>query len=246
MKVLFEEKESVGIIKLNNGITNAIDIDLVKDFEKNLNIVEKNFKGLIIIGNEKFFSMGFNLPKLLKLDRKDFENFYIAFNELILKLYTIPIPTISLIEGHAVAGGFIIAIATDYRFAVSDKKMGLNEINLGVPVPLFAIEILERLTDKRTSTNLLFTGELIKTQEALKYKIIDEIFPPEEIQTKAIEKLKSLTNKPRKAFEYTKKLINEPIKEKYKKYQDLDKEIFLESWYSEEAQIILKETAKKF
>lgn len=246
MKVLFEEKENIGIIKLNNGITNAIDIDLVKDFEKNLNIAEKNFKGLIITGNEKFFSMGFNLPKLLKLDRKDFENFYIAFNELILKLYTIPIPTISVIEGHAVAGGFIIAIATDYRLAVSDKKMGLNEINLGVPVPLFAIEILERLTDKRTSTNLLFTGELIKTQEALKYQIVDEIFPPEEIQTKAIDKLKSLTNKPRKAFEYTKKLITGPIKEKYKKYQDLDKEIFLESWHSEEAQTILKETAKKF
>lgn len=246
MKVLLEEKEGIAIVKLNNGVTNAIDKDFVNELKKTLDIIEKKCQGIIITGNEKFFSMGFYLPELLKLDRKGFEDFYITFNELILKLFTMPIPTLSVIEGHAVAGGFIIAMATDYRFAVSDKKMGLNEINLGLPVPILAIELLERLTDKRTSTNHLFTGELIKTQDALKCGIVDQIFLPEEIQIKAIEKLKGLTDKPKKAFENTKKFITEDIKEKFKKLQNLDKEIFLDCWYSEEAQIILGETAKKF
>lgn len=246
MKVLLEEKEDIAILKLNNGVTNAIDLDFIKDFEANLNIVEKNHRGLIIRGNEKFFSMGFNLPELLKLDKKDFEKFYIYFNQFILKLYTISIPTLSVIEGHAVAGGFIIAIATDYRLAVPDKKLGLNEINLGVPVPFLAIKLLERLSCKRNCDNLLYTGDLIKTHDALNYQIIDEIASQEEINSKSLEMIKNLSNKPCLAFKEIKKFLTEDIKDKYIKFKDLDKEKFIECWYSEEAQIILKETAKKF
>lgn len=246
MKVLLVEKEDYAIIKLNNGVTNVINTELVDDLKKTLDTAEKHYKGVILTGNEKFFSMGFNLPELLQLNKNDFENFYISFNELILKLYTISIPTLSVIEGHAVAGGFIIAIATDHRLAIPDKKMGLNEINLGVPVPVLAIEILERLTDKRTSLNLLYSGDLIKTQDAVKYRIVDEVFSPEEIHEKAVEKLKSLTNKPLNAFKNIKNLLTVDVKEKYKRLQKLDVEKFIECWFSEKTQTILKETAKKF
>ncbi len=247
MKVILEEeKEGIAILKLNNGVTNSIDMDFIGDFEANLNIVEKNYRGLIIRGNEKFFSMGFNLPELLNLDKKFFEKFYIHFNELILKLYTISIPTLSVIEGHAVAGGFIIAIATDYRLAVPDKKLGLNEINLGVPAPFLSIKLLERLSYERSSVNLLYNGNLIKTQDALKYQIVDEIVSLEDIHSKSLEIIINLSKKPLLAFKNTKKFLTENIRDQYYKFKEFDKEKFLECWYSEEAQNILKETAKKF
>jgi enoyl-CoA hydratase/carnithine racemase len=246
MKILLEEKEDIAIVKMNNGVTNAIDQSLINDFENTLELVEKNNRGLIIFGNEKFFSMGFNLPLLLKLNRNDFEKFYTSFNELVIKLFTLSIPTLSVIEGHAVAGGFILAIATDYRIAVIDKKLGLNEINLGVPVPILAIELLERLTDKKKCENLLYSGELIKTQDALKYNIIDEIVSTEEIAIKAFEKIKLLSTKPKKAFSNIKRFLHEEIVNKFKEFRDLDKEKFLDCWFSEEAQAILIETAKKF
>ncbi|MCX7770253.1 MAG: enoyl-CoA hydratase/isomerase family protein [Proteobacteria bacterium] len=246
MKSLLEEKDSIAILKLNNGVTNAISQDLIDDLSKKLDIIEKNFKGLIIRGNEKFFSMGFNLPELIVMDKSSFEKFYESFNELILKIFTLPLPTISVIEGHAVAGGFIIAISTDYRIALADKKLGLNEINLGVPVPFLAIELLERLSGKRIAENLLYSGDLIKTQDALRFSIVDEIIEPNEIFEKTVEKIKNLASKPQRAFENIKSLLITQLKEKYTRFKELDKEKFLECWYTEEAQTILKETAKKF
>jgi len=246
MKIILEERDKICYITLNNGFINSITTELLNDLLTCINEAEKKYSGLIIKGNEKFFSMGFHLPELLQKDEKNLLEFYNCFNEFILKLYTLPIPTCSVLTGHAVAGGCIIALATDFRFAVSDKKIGLNEINIGLPVPLLAKEILNTIILGKYSKEILYLGEFITTNVAHNFGLIDEIYTFEDIHSKAFEKIKLLSEKNKKAFNIMKANLTKTISEKYKQYKDLDAELFVKCWFTNETQILLKEAAKKF
>lgn len=246
MKVRFSEINEIAVVTLDNSVSNSITIELIKDFANLIANLEKNYKGLIIKGNEKFFSMGFNLPQLISFSQSEFEEFYDSFNDLILKIFTLSFPTCSVIEGHAVAGGFIIALSTDFRVAVSNKKIGLNEINLGVPVPFLAKELLFRLTDKKNATKLLYTGDFISTDEGLNIGLIDLIDNSIDIISKGIDFIDNYKKKPNISFEAIKKSLSLEIVSRFQKYRDWDKKTFLECWYNPSSQEILKETAKKF
>lgn len=129
-----EHQDEVVLLKLNRGITNALNLQLVNQLAEHLQNVRANsdVHGLVLgSSNEKFFSIGFDIPELFELARKDFRVFYHAFNRVSMALYTLPKPTIAAITGHAIAGGCILALCCDYRFIAEGRKlMGLNEIKL--------------------------------------------------------------------------------------------------------------------
>ncbi|MGC8659564.1 MAG: enoyl-CoA hydratase/isomerase family protein, partial [Desulfomonilaceae bacterium] len=106
-----EKHDNLGMIRLNNGPTNAIGPDLVQDFSQVLARVRMNFKGMVLSGGEKFFSMGFDLPTLLKLDRKNMSAFFYNFNQVVFELATLPVPTCAAVKAHAIAGGAILMLA---------------------------------------------------------------------------------------------------------------------------------------
>lgn len=246
MKIKLSGHNDIAIVTLDNGATNAITRDLINLFIETLSDAEKRFNGIVIRGNEKFFSMGFYLPELLSLSQEEFKEFYDSFNELILKIFSISVPTCSILEGHAVAGGFILALATDFRIALPGKKIGLNEINLGVPVPFLAKELLKRLTKERIATKLLYSGDFITTDEGFNFDLIDALENNDTILTKSINLIDNYKNKPKKVFDVIKKSMVSSVISNFEKFRDIDRRHFLDCWYTEEAQKILKETAKKF
>ena len=69
-KAVIEERGSIAILRMQNGVTNPIGPGLVSALETSLTTVEKEFQGVVLAGGEKFFSIGFNLPVLISYDRK--------------------------------------------------------------------------------------------------------------------------------------------------------------------------------
>jgi len=131
--------DSIAMVMLNHGVTNAIDLQLVHELAQVLQSVldHSNVRALVLTStNEKFFSIGFDLPRLLKLSRDELTEFYSSFNRVCMQLHGLRKPTIAAIPGHAVAGGCILAICCDWRLIAEGRTlMGLNEIRLAVPVP---------------------------------------------------------------------------------------------------------------
>ena len=114
--------DDIAVLELDNGVTNAINSELAAELSKVLRDAEANARGVVLCGNEKFFSMGFNLPELIELDREGMREFLFGFNEAIRDLYVLPLPTALSIEGHAIAGGTILGLAADFRIAAAGKK----------------------------------------------------------------------------------------------------------------------------
>jgi enoyl-CoA hydratase/carnithine racemase len=246
-KILVEHQGNIAVLTLNNGVTNAIGPDLVNELSENLHQIRNEAGGIVLCGGEKFFSIGFDLPVLLTMNRPEMSEFFYQFNQLTLDLYTVPFPSACAVSGHATAGGNILALTCDYRFAVSGtKKIGLNEIRLGLPVPHLPDMILRQIVGDRAATRMLYSGELISLTDAASIGLIDETCPAEKLRQSAIEKVAGLAAFHARPFSAIKENRVEEIKDSYEKNKRAKNEFFLDCWFSESTQKILKATSQKF
>jgi len=120
--ITLEDQGTVAVLRLANKTTNAINGQLVHDLYQALNVVSNQYKGLVLAGGEKFFSIGLDLPELLQLNQSEMDEFWHAFNHLAYDLFTLPLPTVCALSGHAVAGGNVLALTCDYRLGGSEKN----------------------------------------------------------------------------------------------------------------------------
>ena len=245
-----ESHGKVVLAKLNHGISNAINPKVVKELETILNQV-KNDTGIngLVLGssNEKFFSIGYDIPELFEMNRIDFKGFYRLFNQLCLDLFTLPKPTVAAITGHAIAGGCILALCCDYRFiAKGHKLMGLNEVKLGLPVPYMPDRLLHALVGVCKAREMMESGEFYPSDKALEIGIVDKMLPIEDVVKAAIEHVDTLGSLPKVGYGIIKQNRVEVIQEQVMARQDEKEAYFIESWYSDDARKCLKEAMKKF
>lgn len=184
-KVSVARQDRVAIVRLERGVTNAMDLDFVNKLSEVLGSVEQDpYTSSLVLSsaNDKFFSIGLDIPNLFGLSRDDFQAFYRTFNLFCLNLYTFPKPTVAAITGHATAGGCILAICCDYRIIAQGRKfMGLNENKLGVPVPYLADCVLGDLVQETSAREIIETGEFYPPEETLRMRLVDKVVPLEEV-----------------------------------------------------------------
>lgn len=246
-KVIKEDRGNIALLRMNSGVTNAIGTELVNDLCAALQEIRKEAAGMVLAGGEKFFSMGLNLPELLEMNQKEMTDFWYKFDQLVMDLFTVPLPSVCAIRGHAVAGGCVFAVTCDYRFGISDKKqIGLNEIRLGVPVPYSVDMILRQLVGDRTATEMMYTGNFMTLSDAKTVGLLDEICSPETVEDRAAEKAALLAASNRAAFCAMKANRVEEIRMKYEKNFKAKNEIFLGCWFDPPVQEVLKEASRKF
>ncbi|MBA4392701.1 MAG: hypothetical protein C0407_04015 [Desulfobacca sp.] len=243
-------EEGVQVLKLNRGVTNPFNAQLVEELGRHLQEVKENqaVSALVITSaNEKFFSLGFDIPELYAKAPHEFEAFFRAFNHLCLDLYTLPKPTIAALRGHTIAGGFILASCCDYRFLSQGKKFcALNEINLGVPVPYLSDCILRQLVGDRRATEMMYSGNMIPAEEALRMGIVDALLPPDQVLSESIARARILGSLPTEAFGAIKANRTRSVAEAIGKRLEEDIQLFITFWYLEETRERLKEAMKKF
>jgi len=248
--IRIEYRDEVVTLKLGRGITNALNLQLVNQLAENLRKVrdDSDVHSLVLgSSNEKFFSIGFDIPELFELAKEDFCVFYQAFNRVCMDLYTLPKPTIAAITGHAIAGGCILALCCDYRFIAEGRKlMGLNEIKLGIPVPYPGDCILRHIAGTRNAREIMGTGEFYRPEELLHIGMVDQVLSLEQVLPKSIEKAKLLGALPYAAFGMIKRNRVEIVEAQVLTRLAEKEQFFIECWYSDEARERLKEAIKKF
>lgn len=244
--VTIEERDQVALLRLTNGVTNAISPELVDDFSDALKRIRKEFKGMVLGGGSKFFSIGLDLPNLLKLDRSEMTVFWEKFNDITFDLFTVPFPTICAVEGHAIAGGTIFALCCDYRFgADNDKKLGLNEIKLGVPVPYLPDLLLRQLVGDRAATRMLYYGNFVSMPEAKEIQLVDNLFTTE-VEEESVKEATLLTAMSGPALAFMKRNRIEEIRIRYKNKIEEKSREFLDCWFSAPVQELLEKASENF
>lgn len=243
-------RKNVAVVKLSRDVTNAIDLHLIREISDCLAAKrgDESISGCVLTSaNEKFFSIGFDIPALIPLRKKDFGEFYRAFNRLCVELYSFPKPVVAAITGHAVAGGCILTLCCDYRFISDGKKlMGLNEIKLGVPLPYPADCILRQIVDDRSVRKVLDTGDFFLPEETLSMGLVDGVMPLDKVLPASIDKVKSIASLSLAAFCAIKHNRTEMVLTQIRSSLAEKERIFIEMWDSPATREKLKAALEKF
>src|SRR5688572_11127240 len=121
----------VATLALSRGKVNAINPELVQALERRLDEVEADdaIRAVVLTGRGSFFSFGWDVPELLSYEPEAFAAFVARFAQLYRRLFAFPKPVVAAINGHAPAGGCMLALACDLRIMASaSARIGLNEI----------------------------------------------------------------------------------------------------------------------
>jgi len=246
-KSVIEDHGSVAILRLNNGVTNAISPSLLDDLDSSLGAIREKYRGLVLAGGTKFFSIGFDLPQLLRMDRDAMTAFFDKFNHIALELFTLPLPTACAIAGHAIAGGNILALTCDYRYAAAEEKqIGLNEIRLGLPVPHLADLMLRQIIGDRKATEMIYSGKFISLETAEDMGLIDERVPSSDLDAIATARVAELAAFMQPAFAAIKANRVEAVCRQYERDYQAKRETWLDCWFNSSTQALLHKAVEKF
>jgi enoyl-CoA hydratase/carnithine racemase len=243
-------QETVAVIKLDHAVTNALGLGMVQELDAALRKVEADpgIRALVVrSANDKFFSIGLDLPQLFGLSEEEFMAFYRAFNEMCMQLYTFPKPTVAAITGHAVAGGCVLALCCDYRLIAAGRKwMGLNEVKLGVPVPYLAHCVLQDLVGPLKAREVVETGQFYPPEESLAMGLVDGVLPLEEVLPQSVERARHLATIPPHTYVVIKQNRTEGTEQRIGAQWDERQRAFVECWYAPQAREQLQEALRNF
>jgi enoyl-CoA hydratase/carnithine racemase len=242
-----EDHGTTAFLRLTNGVTNPIDRPLVEELTAAVDEIKGRYRGLVLAGNNKFFSIGLDVPNLLMLGRDEMADFWNRFEDLVLCLYTLPVPTACAMAGHATGGGAILALACDFRFVAGGKRLiALNEVKIGVPVPYLADLMLRQIVTDRVAVEMEFRSGFLSPDEARAAGLADAVCTEEEVEAHALERVSELAALPAAAFVLTKQHRTREIPSRFKAIrQDLNR-AFMDCWFRPGTQALLKEAATKF
>lgn len=245
--VRVEASGDVAVVRLDNGVTNAVNLELVAELSAAIHGVRKEGAGMVLAGGEKFFCIGLSLPELLRLNRRDMTDFWYAFNRLTVDLFAVPLPTVCAVTGHAPAVGTIWACACDFRFAADSRvSMGLNEIRLGIPTPFIVDMMLRQIVSDAAANDLLFSGRMITPREAMEMRLLSGVFPKEKVEERAIGKAREMAALPKGAYGEIKSVRNGAICDNFEKQHKARHKAFLDAWFSAPTQELLHAALKHF
>lgn len=235
--------EHVRHVLLQRGRSNALDIEVVKALIDAFESAERDpaVEGVVLTGNEGFFTSGLDLITLYQYDERQMRDFWDKFLSLLYQLVGFSKPFVAAISGHSPAGGCVMAIAADYRvMAEGDFVIGLNEVPVGIIVPRAIFDLYSFWLGSASAYRYLLEGKLLKPQEAYAAGLLDEVVPMGRLQTTAVAKIKSVMQFERNAWRSTKSNIRQPLLEALQKDKDEVIGQVLEQWWRPTTRSILK------
>ena len=223
---------------MRHGPANALDPALVRQLGESLDEAERDGRPLVLTGNDRFFSAGLDLAGL-PADREEMGEFVDAFDELVRRLFLFPCPTVAAVNGHAVAGGAILAAACDVRIgATGSYRIGVSEVQLGVVFPATAFEVLRAAIPAARTADVLLRGRLTGPEDAVTNGFLHELTEPEELAARAAERAEELGALPRGAYTHTKRELRDEFAERALRQRAAKRELFLDTWFSEQSQAL--------
>jgi enoyl-CoA hydratase/carnithine racemase len=186
--------DSVAEIRMDRPPANALNRELVEKLLAALETASMDgARAIVLTGRPGMFSGGLDVPELLPLDRRQVEAFWSLFFALTRQLAASPVPVIAAISGHAPAGGAVLALQCDYRIGVTGKyRIGLNEVQVGLPVPGTILLALEQVVGPRVARRMATRGEMLSMEDAHVVGLLDELVVPEQLVSAALNRANEL------------------------------------------------------
>ncbi|SEF94148.1 enoyl-CoA hydratase [Caloramator fervidus] len=210
--VILKKEGNIGVLTISRPCAlNALDFKTLVELDKVLDELEgdESLYVLIITGDgEKSFVAGADISQMKDMNPIQARNFSILGNKVFKKIENLRIPTIAAVNGYALGGGCELALACDIRIACEGAKFGQPEVGLGITPGFGGTQRLTRIVGLAKAKELIFTGEIIDANEALRIGLVNKIVKKEELMEAALKLARKIASNAPIAVMLAKSSIN--------------------------------------
>ncbi len=237
----------VAVIALRAGSANAMDEAFLRGLLRLFDQLESSdARAAVLTGYDTFFSAGLAIPALLKRPRDALRSFMMLFENAMRRVFACPLPVVAAVNGHAIAGGCVLALQCDLRLiADSNIKIGLSEVQLGIGLPPCVIEPLRFHLPASALAPIAIGGALFAPSEAKSLGLADEVLPAGELLSRAVDRARALAGGTPRAVAQIKEALRRPTLERMETESARQLEGWLDTWFSSAAQERLAHAAAR-
>ncbi len=229
------DRGPVTILRMEHGKANAFDLALIGGLEAQLDAIaqDASYRSVVVTGTGSIFSAGVDLFRVVEGGIEYLDQFLPAFIRTFRKLFTLPFPVIAAINGHAIAGGCVLASACDFRLMQDgDETIGVPGLRVQVPFPSVAIEILRFAAASAHLQELVYLGKTYLARDAYQRGLIDEVVQPEMLLERATEVALRLHEIPAETFALAKAQVRKPAVDAMDRHNPAEDAKVLALWRS--------------
>jgi len=200
-------EQKVAVIRMDDGKANALSVDMIDGLLAALTRAESEASAVVLTGRPDRFCAGFDL-RVMMSGPEQAKALLGRGSELLLRLYGATLPLVIAASGHALAGGALVVLTGDTRIgARGEYKIGLNEVAIGLPVPVLAMEFARsRLTPAELTRATLFS-QIYTPDAAVAAGYLDRVADPDELLAAATAEATRLGAFARSAYKATKQRL---------------------------------------
>lgn len=200
-----QQDGAVYVLSLTNGTkANTITEDVIGEYNSILDKVEAvpgNAALVITSTDSKFWSNGIDREWLMTKPQDYLTYLASLLDRLYLRLALLNMPTVGCLTGHTYAAAAILAATLDFRVMRADRGFFCYpEVDINIPFTPIIHRIVDTLSDRPTTTELILTGKRVGGEEALRMKIVSAIYPGDILLSKTLEMARFLSGKDRKIY----------------------------------------------
>jgi enoyl-CoA hydratase len=230
-----EDRGAVRILRLAHGRASALDLELLEALSRAIAEFEQDSpRAAVLTGSGSIFCAGIDLKRLCSGGAPYVRRLLPALESATAALFSCDKPIVAALNGHAVAGGYVLACACDRRLmAAGEARVGLPEMKVGVPFPTLVMEVLRAAVAPPMLQELLLMGGTHAATGAVAAGLIDEVIAREDLVAAACDAARRLSEAPPAAYASTKRNLRAPAIEAWQRHAANDAAI-IEQWCSDD------------
>lgn len=209
--VIYKKNEQVGILTISREeALNALNSQVIQELEQTMTELEndRGLRALIVTGAGRSFVAGADIGEQSVLDIEGGRKWGQRGSALLRRLEKLEVPTIAAVNGFALGGGCELALACDIILASEKAKFGQPEVGLGITPGFSGTQRLPRRIGIGKAKELIYSGKMIRADEAEKIGLVNGVYQPDELLEKAMEMARSFVKNAPVAVRYAKACID--------------------------------------
>jgi enoyl-CoA hydratase len=188
--IAIERAGDVTVVRMQRPPANALSLELLAAGAEAVERLRAERPAAIVItGQGDFFSGGVDLKLAPTLSADEQRQMVAGINRLFFDWYGLPHPVVAAVNGHAAAGGMILALCADHRVGSTRARYGLTELRVGVPYPGAALAVVRAELAPGPARRLVLGADLVGGDEALELGLVDELAEPDRVLAERLAEL---------------------------------------------------------
>lgn len=198
---------TIAIVTMDDGKANALSYAMIDALLEAVGRAEREASAMVLAGRPEKFCAGFDL-KVMMSGPDPAKQLLRRGADLLMKLYGVPIPLVIACTGHAIAGGALVVLTGDVRVGAAGAfRIGLNEVSIGLPVPMLAMELARDRLAPAALPRATLGAQMYAPEEAVAAGYLDAVVPADELAARAAQEAVRLGALSRSAYRATKERL---------------------------------------